>query len=281
MASKPVVLPEPFNGETPWDERTIHFGNVADVNGWDADKKLQWLKVRLTGRAQKAFQRLPQASRATFNLAKEALTERFEPKSRKTRYQAEFQARKKQPSEGWADFADDLQSLAEKAYPTLQHEARKLLAINAYLQQLTQPQVAFSVKQTNPGTLDDAVAATLAMESYAESSSNRTGAVSILQPENETVTVAAIGPVEKLTRMVERLSEQVETLQLEASRTRCQPADGGRDRRPTDLESRQEPENRRPRQRSRAFNGECLRCNQRGHIARNCTRSRSSPQENS
>ena len=239
MASKPVVLPEPFNGETPWDEWTFHFGNVADVNGWDADKKLQWLMVRLTGRAQKAFQRLPEASRATFDLAKEALTERFEPKSRKTRYQAEFQARKKKPSEGWADFADDLQSLAEKAYPTQQHEARELLAINAYLQQLTQPQVAFSGKQTNPGTLDDAVAATLEMESYAESSSNRTGAVSILQPENETATVTAIGPVEKLTRMVERLSEQVETLQLEASRTRRQPADGGRDRRPTDLDSRQ------------------------------------------
>ena len=121
------------------------------MNGWDADKKLQWLKVRLTGRVQKAFQRLPEASRATFDLAKEALTERFEPKSRKTRYQAEFQARKKKPSEGWADFADDLQSLAEKAYPTLQHEARELLAINAYLQQLTQPQVAFCVKRQTQG----------------------------------------------------------------------------------------------------------------------------------
>ena len=47
------------------------------------------LKVRLTGPAQKAFQRLPEASRATFDLAKEAFTERFEPKSRKTRYQVE------------------------------------------------------------------------------------------------------------------------------------------------------------------------------------------------
>ena len=32
MASKPIMLPEPFNGETPWDEWIIHFGNVADVN---------------------------------------------------------------------------------------------------------------------------------------------------------------------------------------------------------------------------------------------------------
>ena len=150
--------------------------------------------------------------------------------------QAEFQARKKKLSEGWADFADDLQSLVEKAYPTLQHEARELLAINAYLRQVTQPQEAFSVKQKNPGTLDDTVAATLEMESYTESPTNRTGAVSILQPENETATVAAIGPVEKLTRMVERLSEQVEMLQLQASRMRRQPADGGCDRRPKDRE---------------------------------------------
>ena len=152
MASKPIVLPETFNGETPWDERTIHLGNVVDINGWDANKKLQWLKLRLTGCAQKAFQRLPEASRATFDLAKKALMERFEPESRKTRrYQAEFQARKKKPSEGWADFADDVQSVAEKAYPTtLQHDALELLAINAYLQQLTHPQVSFSVKQKNP-----------------------------------------------------------------------------------------------------------------------------------
>ena len=143
---------------------SIHFGNVADVNEWDDEQKLKWLKVRLTGRAQKAFQRLPEASRATFNLAKAALKVRFEPESSKTRYQAEFQSRRKKTSEGWADFADDLQSLAEKAYPSLQHEARERLAINAYLQQLTQPQVAFSVKQRNPETLDDAVAATLEME---------------------------------------------------------------------------------------------------------------------
>ena len=246
MASKPIVLPELFNGETPWDEWTIHFRNVADVNGWDADKKLQWLKLRLTGRAQKAFQRLPKASRATFDLAKKALTERFEPESRKMRYQTEFQARKEKPSEGWHDFADDLQSLAEKAYPTLQHDARELLAINAYLQQLTHPKVAFSVKQKNPGTLDDALAATLEMESYTESSINRTEAVSILQPENETATIAAIGPVEKLTRMVERLSEQVETLQLEASGMRRQLPNGGCDRHPRDLENRQELESRRP-----------------------------------
>ena len=51
----------------------------------------------------------------------------------------------KENSEGWADFAGDLQSLA---YPSLQHKAHEWLAINAYLQQLRQPQVAFGLNVT-------------------------------------------------------------------------------------------------------------------------------------
>lgn len=278
MSAKPVVLPEPFSGETSWDEWSVHFDNVADVNEWTAAQKLKWLKVRLTGRAQKAFQCLPEESQATFAAATKALKGRFEPESRKTRYQAEFQARRKKPSEGWADFAEDLQSLVEKAYPSLQHEARELLAINAYLQQLTQPQVAFSVKQKRPNTLDDAVAATLEMESYA-SSPYRAGAVSTLQPESEPATVAAINPVERLTRIVERLAEQVETLRLEASRTRHPLADASHERRPRG----EERESQRPKQqltKPRAFDGECWRCHQRGHVARNCTQSLRSQQGN-
>ena len=52
-----------------------------------------------------------------------ALDERFEPKSRRTRYQANFILGGK-PSEGWAEYAEDLSELADKAFPTLQDEAK-------------------------------------------------------------------------------------------------------------------------------------------------------------
>ena len=82
--------------------------------------------------------------------------------------------------EGWADLADDLKALSDKAYPTLPYEAREQLAINAYLQQLAPPQVAFSIKQKRPATLDDAVATTLEMESYV---APMPLSVSLAQPE--------------------------------------------------------------------------------------------------
>ena len=163
---KPVVLPDTFTGEAGWDDWICHFENVADVNGWTNAQKLKWIKVRLTGRAQKAFQRLSAEARADYKEAKKALKARFEPESKKTRYQAEFQTRRKKKSENWADFVEDLRVLADKAFPELQEDARERLALNSYLGQLEQPQVAFSVKQKRPLTLDDAVTATLEMESY-------------------------------------------------------------------------------------------------------------------
>ena len=82
-------------------------------------------KARLTGRAQLALQHLPEETRPdSYEGVKQAMLDRFEPQSRKGRYQAEFQARRKIQSEGWANFAQDLQNLADKVFPHLQAEAR-------------------------------------------------------------------------------------------------------------------------------------------------------------
>ncbi len=93
--------------------------------------------MRLTGRAQTAFQHLSATNQATFALAIAALKERFEPVTRKHRYQAELQARKKRKGESWADFAEDLKSTADKAYPDLEEKANSWLSIAIWLSWIT------------------------------------------------------------------------------------------------------------------------------------------------
>ena len=166
--------------------------------------------------------------------------------SRHARYQAEFQVRRKKTSEGWADFADELKFLADKAYPDLQEEARERLSINAYLAQLPQPQIGFSVRQKQPATLDDAVAATLEMESYLPPHS--LPAVNSTLPASKEPVVASVDAVDKitqLTRVVEKLAQQVERLQHRSDEG---PAIQGYDR-----ERRGDPPPRPRRQ----FSGEC------------------------
>ena len=105
-----------------------------------------WLKVRLNGHAQMAFRRLLAASQASFSEAVKALRLRFELPSRKTRYQAELQLRWKKKDGSWADLADDLRIIADKVYANLEDKAEETLALQAYLAQLSDPQVAFGVK---------------------------------------------------------------------------------------------------------------------------------------
>ena len=49
------------------------------VNGWDDATRLNWLPVRLTGKAQTAWKRLTAEAKADFKAAKDALEKWFEP----------------------------------------------------------------------------------------------------------------------------------------------------------------------------------------------------------
>ena len=81
------------------DSRTLQVLTVGEA-------RRNWIKVCLAGRAQKAFQGIPEASRTSYDDLKAALTERFEPASKREFYNAELQIRAKKHSEGWADFAE-------------------------------------------------------------------------------------------------------------------------------------------------------------------------------
>jgi len=89
--TRPLVLPDPFSGDDNFDHWISHFESVSAVNKWTDDDKLHWLRVRFSGKAHVAFNQLPHETYA------------------KT----------------WADFGDDLRRLSDKAFPTLQLEARE------------------------------------------------------------------------------------------------------------------------------------------------------------
>lgn len=270
--TRPSIVPEAFNGEGSWKEWKYHFDNVAVINSWNDAAKLNWLKVRLTGKAQTAFQRLPAAKKATFALATEALKDRFEPASRKTRYQAELQTKRKKKDESWADFADELRALADKAYDDLEDKARERLALNAYLDQLDNPHVAFGVKQKAPKNLEDAVTATLELESYLPTKMSST--IATVEPasrgEAETspakATVDSVSPLDgssKVASLLERLVERVEKLEASSKTEPTANSPGGKPNRRGYGRGRRGGFQRQP--------VTCWTCGQPGHVSRQCT----------
>ena len=129
-ATRPVVTPDAYTGDSSWTDWANHFEAVAKVNGWDDSIKLNWLPVRLTGKAQTAWKRLSDETKGDFQAAMDALRNRFEPNSKRERYAAEFRLRKRKNGEQWGDFADQLRCLADKAFPTLSEDAKEVLTLD-------------------------------------------------------------------------------------------------------------------------------------------------------
>lgn len=247
----------------------FNFENVSKVNGWDDTASLQWLKVRLTGRAQSAIQRLPSEITGDYKRLKSALQERFEPNSRKERYQAQFQARKKKKDEDWADFAEDLKSLVDKAYPGFSEEAKEELALNRYTSQIDNPQVAFNVRQRRPKSLDEAVSATLEIESFLPHNLTAVHQVGLEeepskldQQKNEAgegFDDQLIGAISTSNDLMSQMLLRLQKLEEQMAVTKA-PQTHRRDRVPFNRSSG----------RNRSTNVECWNCGEKGHFAQMC-----------
>ena len=217
--SRPLITPDAFSGNSNWDEWIEHFESSALVNGWDDATKLLWLRVRLTGRAQTAWKRLSTEAKATYGGAKAALRQRFEPDSKRELYAAEFHARKRKPSESWGDLADDLRILADRAFPELQEEAREKLSLDRYLGQIENSQIAFSVRQQRPKTLNDAVAHTLELESYLKEKPPK-----VTAPVVPSEVAAVRTQQDTIVEMLQSLTDRLERLEKGGAKPAQKPS---------------------------------------------------------
>ena len=107
--------------------------------------------------------------------------------------------------------------LADKAFPELDVKTKELLLLERYLDELDNPQIAFTVRQKQPKTLDEAVMCTLETEIYLRYSRGAKCAVAAVEvPVAPTRTIPT--EQESFVKMMQSLVERLERLEASEGR---------------------------------------------------------------
>ena len=141
--------------------------------------------------------------------------------------------------------------MADKAFPD------ERLALNSYLAQLDNMQVSVGVKQQRPKTVDEAVRATLELESYMKPAAKGVAPVGLEEESGFFAASSVQKTQEAMMGVLQNLVQRMEKLEAEGSnRSRRWPRNrgggggGGR--------TREEMV--------------CWECHEKGHLSRECPR---------
>ena len=212
--TRPLILPDKFSGVEDFSKWTAHFNSVSVINGWSDDDKYKWLNAHVTGKARVTIARLQQQlTRPTYEQAIDALRLRFDPPGRKELFKANLRTRSKRADESWGDYGDAIVLLVDKAYPDLQDEAKDMLALNKFFEELVDPQILLAVRQQRPRTIAEAVQATIEYETYLVVSSIDRPRDVLTQQVAEPNSNGIVFNQDVIFNVVDKLASQIETLE--------------------------------------------------------------------
>ena len=135
MPSKKEIYPDNFDGsnKTEWSDYIVHFEQAASWNQWTDAQKAQMLSIHLRGEAQGLLSDLTIAQLSNYQVMKQVITDRYEPKEKDVAYRCQFSYRKREKGESFSDYGYQLNKLARKAFPNLTLSQIEMHVINQFI----------------------------------------------------------------------------------------------------------------------------------------------------
>lgn len=236
---RPLSKPRTYDGDSSLTEYLQHFDLCAVINGWTEAQAGAFLGVSLAGNARRLLEGLNTCTATGYAELRQRLRDRYEPENATGVHKAKLRSIEREETQTLGAFADEVLALVRKAYPTVPHETQEVLAKDRFIEALPDAELRLWIYAAQPSSLKSAVSVGIEGEACLAKEKGR----------KARVRTVAGGDVALWEEKLDRLATRVEEMAQRAS----------------GAEGRTKQNNKR---RGKII---CWRCQEPGHMARDCT----------
>ena len=167
------VIPDKFSGKMPWGDYRRHFEVCKELNGWSDQEAGQYLATRVQGPALKVLSNLIPGAPISYRELVKHLERRFGPGEQAENFLMELRMRRRGKDETLQELGQSIRDLTALAYPELSADARERLARGHFSEAIEETEIRAGIFRAQARTLDEAIRAGLATESFLRSEKAR------------------------------------------------------------------------------------------------------------
>jgi hypothetical protein len=183
------MKPSPYDGLTPYEDYRVQFQMLAELNGWTESCKALYLAGCLNKSARSVLNDLTPADRYDYEKLDKALRERYGTEDQAELFKAKLRSRVKLKEESLQELAHDIRRLVRLAYPGAAMQMHEDLTKDQFVEALGDGEIRWSVFQSRPRNLTEALKVAMELEAFKESEKCRVRrSIRGIRPENDSVT---------------------------------------------------------------------------------------------
>ena len=162
------IIPEKFNGTTSFYSFMAQFENCCELNRWEEQEKLLMLKSSLTGNAAAILWDLGADRQCTYEELVVLLKARYGSEGQAESFRMQLRARKQRIGETLSSLVQDIRKLITLSYPGKTSEIVESIARDAFIEALSDRDLALQVLAKEPETLEKAYQTATKLQSYKD-----------------------------------------------------------------------------------------------------------------
>lgn len=160
------MKPQQYDGRDDWDEYVAEFDILSDINRWGYESKSLYLAGSLKGQARAILNELSPSERRDYDKLVKALSNRFGTTNRAEMFRARLQSKTRNRDESIPELAQTIRKLTRQAYPNASSNLLDVLALDHFVDALTDPDIRFRIRESRPKNICEAEIIAVRIETH-------------------------------------------------------------------------------------------------------------------